>query len=221
MCDRETNTSKVLEDLVSRCIFAPTFDARSLPDALACAASVLDGEGLAYVVAGRVAQARYCRAQCTDAVVVRVERRDDLGPVLKRLRSEVAGTLAEGSTVTLEVGLSTGKPERRWIGLSPRVRWLGTELPIALPEHLLWSALLSRQSYALPAAVDLIASGHVDWDRFIEDVGADRQVVRRAACARRHAEREKHSSYSASVARRPAARLQEPPPNGRRDAANP
>ena len=194
---KATNTSDVLEKLVTTCLF-PGQDARDMPDALRCASDLLREEGVAFAVAGRVALARYSPAQFTNRLVLRLAECREPGRIVTRLRAQVGAALRAASGIELRMGFTVAEAERRFIATASITTWLHAQVPVASAGHLLLLACMSWSPEDRWDAINVLQSGHVDWPDFLAIAADDRLVLRRAEYARRDAARH-HASYSEMI----------------------
>ena len=195
-----TNTSSD-QELLARCVHRSQ-DARDLPIAFESVARLLADHGAIYAFAGRCGHARFCRAQWTDVVQVRIAADAKSAQLKEELESTFAASLSETSSLRLELGFVASPTELRLLEFAASVRWFNADARMATAEHLLWLALPTKALQANVDAVNIIQSGHVDWSIFDALSIAKGEQCRRLHIAREVAERTTSSNYSESVERR-------------------
>lgn len=193
--------------LLSGCITPHAPNMRLLPEAFRRVIALLREHGVPHVIAGRVALARYCRAQYTKTINVRVMPQEGSSIPLDRLSEMLDVALVAHLPVRCDVGSAEAAIEDLFAARSIPTDWLDTFAHLAAAEHLLWLALSADDLQSEVDAVHLIQSGHIDQAAFAA-LCRDRSphLSMRLSRAHRRAVRNAGSDYSETVQRRLAER---------------
>ncbi len=201
-----TQSSDELESLLKSIVIPDSFDARDLPTLFHQAVSHLEASGIPYVVVGRLALARYRRAQCTNAIPLVLPSHllpADRTRLTSILNDIVKASRSKTSTVELTVNFSHSPLEDQSVAATTLKPWLGISARIAEPEYLLFYALRSAN---IDDAIRLIGGdgAHMKNARALTHI-LEPQLSRTLEETIKRAEEEARSSYSDRMATRIAS----------------